>query len=121
MKAFLIMMGKVIQHNDQLVEIIVNEDIEVSVDMVKEYHDLLESMMPVPFGVLVNKIYAYSYTFEAQQLIGTSPKIKAIAIVTYNPTSQISAACIAAIPRTPPWNSSLFNDRDEAIEWLYQQ
>ena len=36
------------------------------------------------FGLLINKIHPYTYTYEAQLTIASLPGIKAMAVITYN-------------------------------------
>ena len=46
---------------DNIAEVIIDENIEVSIEMVEEHDEFLCSIFKGSFGVLVNKINTYSY------------------------------------------------------------
>jgi hypothetical protein len=89
--------------------------------MVEQYHQWLRTHLSHPCLVLVNRVNRYSYTFEAQQLIGTIPEIKAIAFVTYSWVSELTTEALKAVPRSRPWNARSFHDREAALRWLASQ
>ena len=70
---------------DNIAEVIIDENIEVSIEMVEEHDEFLCSIFKGSFGVLVNKINTYSYAFEAQLVIGLINPMTAIASVNYSP------------------------------------
>ena len=70
---------------DNIAELIVDENIEVSIEMVEEHDKLLCSIFKGGFGLLVNKINTYSYTLEAKLILGSIDPMKAIASVNYSP------------------------------------
>lgn len=104
-----------------LVEAIVADGVEMDSAMVAQYHDWIRQHMADPCLVLVNKRNAYSYTFDAQREIGTIPQIKAIAFLTYSPISDVATENLAEFPRSKPWRTHIFHDRDEALAWLVAQ
>lgn len=106
---------------DDLAEFINDEGVEITIEMVDEYHHWVRANLASPALILVNKRNAYSYTFEAQQYIGTAPEIRAIAFVTYNAVSTLTTRDLAEQPRPRPWRARIFDDRELALEWLTAQ
>lgn len=114
--------AKIIKISDDIAEIIVNEGVDYSLDMVRIYQDWLHENMADPCYVMINRVNSYSLSFEAQQKLGAIEQIKATALVTYNRTSTISAqAFIKLSPNLTPLNSKVFHDRDSALAWLRAQ
>jgi len=101
-----------------LAEVIVDKNIEMNMEMVGEYHSFLLTHLEHPFNLLINKRNQYTYTFEAQQHIGTLSQINLMAVVAYNSITAMSTSCLIAIPRITPWNIQLFEERSAALDWL---
>ena len=110
---------KVIHHN--IAEVIIDEGIEMDLSIVKQYHDFLLTHLSAPFSLLINKINAYSYTFEAQVELATLKEINAMAVVTYNNQTKAATQYLAKLPRDKPWHLEMFTDRSIALNWLTQQ
>jgi len=70
---------------DNIAEVLIDDNIEVSIEMVEESDEFLCSIFKDNFGVLVNKINTYYYTFEAQLTMGSIDPMAAIASVNYHP------------------------------------
>ena len=114
--------AKIIILRDDIAEVIVNEGVEMTLKMVDEYHDFLLSHMRAPFSLLVNKINAYTYDFEAQEKLATLKEINVMAVVAYKLQTEISTEAVATFPREIKWNLKMFSNRDEAYAWLvYKQ
>ncbi len=113
--------GKIIILQDDMAEIIINDGIEMDADMVVEYHDFLLEHLTAPFSLLINKINSYTYTWEAQQMLGMLDEIDAMAVVTYNIVSDNATRFLARIPRKKEWNMKIFDDRDRALAWLEKE
>lgn len=107
--------------SDTVAEIIVNDGIEVTMMMVEEYHRWITENLSEPVGLLINKINKYTYTFEAQMNIANLPQIKAMAVVTYSNIAKVSTDSLNNLPREKKWNLQMFDDRDDALEWLEKQ
>jgi hypothetical protein len=90
----------------------------MNAEMVDAYHDFLLTHLQAPFSLLINKINAYTYDFEAQERLATPAQINAMAVVTYNRISAMTTRSLAAIPRSRKWNLRIFSDRSAALEWL---
>ena len=113
--------GKVIILHDSIVELIINEGIELTVEMLNEYHDFLIKNLHAPFSVLINKIHSYTYSFEAQMNFLNLEQLKALGVVCYTRVSEMSTRLLHSMPRTFEWNLKIFNDRTKAYDWLCQQ
>ena len=113
--------GKIIILQDDIAEVIINDGIEMDLAMVETYHDFLIDHLVSPFSLLINKINAYTYNFEAQKKIATLPEIKAMAIVAYNRMTEHSTQALINFPRDNRWNVQIFNQRDKALNWLHSQ
>ena len=114
--------AKIIILREDIAEVIVNDGVEMNVEMVDEYHDFLLTHMQAPFSLLVNKINAYTYDFEAQKKLCVLEEINVMAAVVYKLVTEISTETMVAFPREIKWNLKIFSNRDEAYAWLvYEQ
>ncbi|MFO7604320.1 MAG: hypothetical protein R6X06_10975 [Gammaproteobacteria bacterium] len=102
-------------------ELIVHQGVEIDDAMVHQYHAYLNRQYPQPFGLLINKKHDYSYTFEAQQDLGTLANIRAIAILVHRRSSAIAAQSLQNIKRESAWNAKIFHDYTDALAWLESQ
>ncbi len=104
-----------------IAEVIVDEGVEMTLQMVNEYHDFLLSHLVSPFSLLINKINSYTYDFEAQKNLATLNEIHAMAVVVYNEITRMSTDNLASFPRDTSWNMKTFYDRHDALSWLELQ
>jgi len=101
-----------------IVELTVNHGVDVSRQMVAELHGFLAALEQA-HHLLVNKINAYSYSYEAQQTLLASPHIGAVALVAYSRISEVSVrSLLLSFPRSTANRVALFQDREKALEWL---
>jgi len=110
--------GVIIIHYQNLAELIVNPGVEMDLEMVGEYHEFLLTKMQHPLSILINKLYPYTYTFEAQQHLGTLTQINSVAILVYGSITKKSTECLISIPRSIPWSVKIFTERSQALDWL---
>ena len=113
--------AKIIILRDDLAEVMINDGVQMDIDMVEQYHDFLLSHLHAPFSLLINKVNAYTYDFNAQQKLATLKEINAMAVVVYNPVSKMTTETLASFPRNVKWNLEIFSNRDEALAWLLVQ
>lgn len=106
---------------EDIAEVIIDEGVEMDQAMVDQYHAFLLNYLVAPFSLLINKVNAYTYSFEAQQSIASLNEINAIAVVVYSRMSKISTDNLLAFPRPQPWKVNMFYDRDSALDWLVLQ
>lgn len=110
--------GKIIIIRKDVAEVIINEDIEMNDEIVKQFHKFILKNLSSPFSLLINKINNYTYSFEAQKKLGSLSELKAIAIIAYNKISKISSKSVASFPREIKWNMKLFSNRNDAMDWI---
>ena len=67
----------------QIAEVIVDNNVTISLEMAEEYERFLNENFSSNFGLLINKINHYDYAYEAKLSIASSANIKAMAVVTY--------------------------------------
>jgi len=120
MKSLKLSFGVIHMISDTIAEVIVDEGTEITEAMVNEYHESLIANFKAPFSVLVNKLHSYSYTFEAQKLIGTLPEINRLAIVDRTDLQELATKVIASMHQDGTWNMKQFSNRDRALKWLQQ-
>jgi len=120
MNEFRLSFCKLVIISDIITETIVDDKIEINNAMIREYHNWLAKQHDGDFGILINKVNHYSYSFDAQLEIGTIDRIKAIAVVVPDKSREIAAETIlnSIIRKNIPHR--IFYDRNEAINWLNQ-
>jgi len=118
MNSFKLSFAQINLLNEHIAEVIVNEGIELNMSMVEEYHAFLLSHLKPPFSLLINKINAYTYTFEAQKNIANLTEIQALAVISYNKVTSITTRQLASFPRNTRWNLQIFSDKTDALNWL---
>ena len=101
-----------------IAEVVVNDGVDITLDMVECYHTCLLTHFRAPILLLINKVNAYSYTFEAQRELATIPEIQAMAVVSYKQMTDVATRSLAALPREVDWNLRLFSNKDDAVAWL---
>ena len=113
----------ILSHN--IAELIIDNDVEVSLEMVEEHDQLLCSIFNGRFGVLVNKINTYSYSFEATLSMGSMALMKAIAIVNYSAQGEQSTQKIIKTRITDNLNLKNYSGLElgwqQAVDWLNQE
>jgi hypothetical protein len=111
--------AKIIKHNDQIAEVIVNAGIDYDMEMVEIYERWIADNMDDPCYVMVNRINSYSLSFEAQQALGKIKQIKAIALVTYTRASALSSqASKRQWTQLNPLDCEIFDSPHKAMQWL---
>ncbi|WMI66040.1 hypothetical protein RBH94_02505 [Aestuariibaculum sp. YM273] len=119
MKSYRLSFGEIIIHDSSLAEVIVREGEVMCEQKVDEYHDFLLSSLVAPFKVLINKSNAYSYTFEAQKVIGDLQEIAAMAVVIASQAGLMSTETLMSVNNeSKTWNIKFFRSRDAALYWL---
>jgi len=93
----------------------------MDLEMVREYHEFLLTHLEAPFSLLVNKKYAYAYTFKAQKVIASLKEIKAMAVVVEGFNAKVSTNFLISMNKSNDWNIKTFRLRDDAISWLEKQ
>jgi len=121
MESYHLPFAEIIILRADIAEIKINDGIEMDIVMVKQYHEFLLAHLSAPFSLLINKVNAYTYSFDAQLELATLEEIKAMAVVTYSKNSSTTTQYLSTLPRKISWNMSQFPNRQKALQWLEQQ
>ena len=113
--------AKIIVLRDDIAEVMINDGVIMDIAMVEQYHDFLLTHLRAPFSLLVNKVNAYSYDFDAQEKLATLKEINAMAVIAYNRVTEITTETLASYPRNIKWNLRIFSNRDDALAWLFTE
>lgn len=103
---------------ENLAEVVIYEGIIMDEDIVADYHNFLLLHLKPPFSLLINKKFAYSYTFGAQLKIGDLTQIDKMAVVAYSNLTEMATKSLMHLNLKKNWNIKIFQDRDSALTWL---
>lgn len=107
-----------------IAEVIINPNVEISLEMTEEFNDFLVEQFLGDCAVLINKLYPYDFTYEAKLTVVSHENVKAIAVVYYSEKSAEQTKKIDAI-RANDWNLKAFSGLDigwqQAHDWLKVQ
>ncbi|OAI01486.1 hypothetical protein A1353_18175 [Methylomonas methanica] len=121
MERFRLSFCNAIKLDEDLAEFVVDEGVEFNLARVDEYHAWIVAHLQRPYLLLVHKVNAYHYDFASQTALGTLPGIKAAAFVVYSHISQLTTQVMLSMPRDADWVYRIFNNRDDALNWLGMQ
>lgn len=102
----------------QIVEVILNEGVEITGDMVDEFFMVVGEHMDSEISILLNKVTKYSYRFDALMKLSPSTKIRNIGVVTYDSLAASTSKFMMDRFNTSNKNVQLFKAREEALQWL---
>lgn len=103
--------------SDCIVEIIIADGVEVSMEMLDEFDDFLSQHLSAHFALLINKVNNYSYTFEAKMTMASHENLIAIAVIVYKDTDQKIIDDVMSLRSIDEWNLKVFS----ALELGWQQ
>ncbi len=105
-----------------ILEVIIDPDIEISLEMSEEYDRLLSDSFTSNFAILVNKINKYDFSFEAKLSMASHENLTAIAVIAYDNEAKQSVEGVAAMRQRDGWNLKVFDGlnlgRQDALDWL---
>jgi hypothetical protein len=111
--------------DENIAEIIVNKSVEISIEMVEEYDEFLSTHFSSDFGLLINKINEYNYSFEAKLSIASNENLKVMAVVNYSNESEELTQKIKNLRAIDDWNLKNFSGLDlgwqQAYDWLKEE
>ena len=111
--------------SENIAEVVVNQDIVMTIEMVEEYDCFLKCHFSKDFGLLINKINHYTYTYEAQLSIASLSGIKAMAVVTYNQNCKHVTNTLESKRTIDHWNFKQFSGLELGLQsgfsWLEQE
>jgi len=105
--------------------VIFDNGIDVSIEMMEEIEAVACGIFNDDFGVIVNKIYPYTYCPGATLILGSMERMKAIASINYSQEGAEITQDIVNKRRTDRLNIKPFNGlelgRQQAIDWLLNE
>ena len=111
--------------NENIAEVIVNKSVEMSIEMVEEYDEFLSTHFSSYFGLLINKVNRYDYSFEAKLSIASHEKLKVIAVINYSDESEALTQKIKNLRAVDSWNLKNFSGIDlgwqDGFDWLKKE
>jgi hypothetical protein len=111
--------------NRRIAEVIVNQDVVISLEMSEEYDQALATHFASDFALLINKINHYRFAYEAKLTMASHSNLKAIAVITYNKKDRQSVEATAVMRKRDGWNLKVFDGlnlgRQAGIDWLESQ
>jgi len=125
MEQYPLSFGRINIVGENVVEVIINESIVVSLEMVEELEIFLSNTFKTKFGLLINKVNSYTYSYEAKLSFGTLELIKAIAVINYSKDCEMVTTEIMETRKVDNLNIRSFSALDlgyhHAIIWLKNQ
>lgn len=117
--------GKINIINGNIAEVVINNNIEISLEMIEECEDFFSKHFSGNFGLLVNKINTYEYSFEAKLTIGLNDRLRAIAVVNYYDIGTKQTDKIIQLRKKDNLNLKIFSGLElgwqDGIEWLNKE
>jgi len=111
--------------SDEIAEIIIDDGIEVSIEMLEECDEFLHKNLKGKYALLFNKINHYTFAFEAKMIIASSEHLQALAVVVYNADAQNSVEELQALREIDGLNIQVFSGLQlgwqKAHEWLQDE
>jgi hypothetical protein len=105
-----------------IAEVIFDKGIYISIEMMEEIEIFIGSTLKADFGVIVNKIYPYTYSLEAKLIMGSMDRLKSIASINYSKEGVDSTQDIINKRANDKLNIKQFNGlelgRQQALIWL---
>ena len=111
--------------SENIVEIMVDEGIEITLEMIEECDEFFATQLPGDIGVLINRINDYRYTYEAKLTVASYAGIKAMAVVNYNSWGEQITRDLLGKRAMDDWNLKSFSGLElgwqQAYDWLQNE
>lgn len=108
--------------NENIVEIIIDEGVEVSMEMIEECDGFFQQHLTSNFAMLVNKINNYKFSFEAKMSMASQENLSAIAVIVYNNEDKEYVENVMNTRAIDGWNLQIFSGLDlgwqQGLDWL---
>ncbi|MBR9915907.1 MAG: hypothetical protein GYB32_14010 [Algicola sp.] len=119
MKVFILPFGKIKVLEPRIAELIINEGVAITPEMVQTYRNVVIAHTTTPFSLLINKEHGYSYTYEALVAMGQQRDlIDFRAVVIYSKSAEMATQIVMDINKKNDWKIKMFKDRNDALDWL---
>jgi len=110
--------------DEYIAEVIIDKDTYISLEMMEEFETFVCNIFNNNFGIIVNKIYPYTYSLEVKLSLGSVKRIKSIASIHYSKEDAITVRDIINMRAIDKLNIKQFNGlelgRQQAFNWLLQ-
>ena len=117
--------GQINLISPNIAEIIINKNIEITLELIDEYDALMAQHFSGNYAALVNRINPYSYSYEALLCVGSAQRLRAAAIISYGVENEQKTSDLTSVRHMDNLNIKEFSGlelgRDSAIAWLNQQ
>jgi len=111
--------------SDNIVEVVVDDGVEMTMEMIEECHQFIHAQFSDDFGMLINRVNNYTYTYEAKLSIASYENLKAIAFVYYSVGSKEVTEKLYKLRAFDEWNYQLFSGLElgwqQANDWLQKE
>ncbi|MDG1750714.1 MAG: hypothetical protein P8I03_03510 [Thalassotalea sp.] len=111
--------------SENILEVVADEGVEMTLEMIEECHQFVDKHFADDFGMLVNRVNNYTYSFEAKLSIASYAHLKAIAFVYYSPDSKDVTEDLYQLRAFDEWNFRAFSGLElgwqQAYNWLQQE
>lgn len=111
--------------NDNILEVIIDEGINLTLEMVEECYSFVNQHIRHDFGLLIHKINNYDYTFEAKLSMASFEHMKAIAFVYYCDKGKKVSQELQDLRAMDGWNQKNFSGLElgwqKAQQWLAKE
>jgi len=108
-----------------ILEVVVDEGVDMTLEMIEECHHFIEHNFTGNFGMLINRVNHYTYSYEAKLSIASYDNLKAIAFVYYSSDSKSITEQLYKLRALDSWNYKIFSGIElgwqQAYSWLEQQ
>ena len=105
-----------------IIELIIDEGIEITMEMLDESDLFIKQYLPKIYGVIVNRVNAYHYTFEAKFAVASQDSLCAIAVISYNNETREDVDDLMRIRKMDDLNLKVFSGLElgwqDAYNWL---
>lgn len=108
------------QLSDNIFEVTINAGAVIDEKYSQEAEAFWRNLRVVPYGLLVNNKNEFSYSFMGAQKIGDHPLERKTAVLVDSEISKDQMVMVINLKKNVgnDVNRKVFQDRDEAIEWL---
>lgn len=110
---------------DNLAEVVVNNNIMITLEMVEEFEEFVSATFKQPFALIINKINTYNYSFEAMSCMASNENLVAMAVISYDDLMKDPINRVLELRRMDELNIKIFSGLElgwqQGRNWLLEQ
>lgn len=106
--------------SENILEVTADQGVEITLEMLDECNDFISAHFKGDFGMLINRVNQYTYSFEAQLSVASYGGLKALAFVYYSPESEKSTKQLQKVRAVDKWNARLFSGLELGWQNAYE-